>query len=365
MKRQARSSKESSYGYGPSAEATMARAQRASSHSLSRTNENNNTHPSSHPYSYSHSRIDVPDRFDYEEDEGIPVLQRLPSQERVPQSDFLGNADLILDDPLQRWKLIEADRDYVSDEGGNSRRHHTSRYDRPAAVGSVGVPRHSPHMYQQDDYGMQSSTFVPSYSRYGRDVAIVSPVFDDCGEQSYSSRNSLQRTANEWDELKPPPLSSNDHLYHHNHYQREEEESYHRRFSNDRSYGSRDYRASAAAPAVPTAKMMEISPGSFVRLRGAEETYQAVANDFYTPCQCMICTSTSPSKYYRKGDEEPLFCIQDADFFLCPNCKSICPLEEDASSKRSGGAGGVGLGFTLEMLIQIQEEIVSHRSAAH
>jgi hypothetical protein len=362
MKRQARSSKDSSC---VPAEAAVARAPRPA-YDHSRSDDYQHRPPQS--YSYSRSQMAVPDRFDYvEDDEVTPALQRLPSQERVPQSHFPASADAALDDPLQRWKMIEEGRDCAPGDGRNYRRHHANRYDtRATAVGASGVPRHSPLTYQPEEYGI-SSSFASSHPRYGQGVAIVSPVFDDYGEQSLSSRISSQRSTNEWDELKPPPFSANDHLYHHNHYQRGDEESYHQHSYADHSYGSRHYHARPPLPPKPTAKMMEISPGSFVRLRGADETYQAVANDFYTPCQCMICSSSSsPSQYHRPSDEEPLFCIQDADFFLCPNCKSICPLEDDVSNQRSGGAGGVGLGFTLEMLIQIQEEIVSHRAqAAH
>ena len=51
----------------------------------------------------------------------------------------------------------------------------------------------------------------------------------------------------------------------------------------------------AAPEKSPTSTMIEVSPGTHVRLRGAAETWEAVQADFYTPCQCLVCGSSSSS----------------------------------------------------------------------
>lgn len=89
--------------------------------------------------------------------------------------------------------------------------------------------------------------------------------------------------------------------------------------------------------------MIEVSPGEFLRLRGADETWKAIHNDFYVPGVCVMCDMT-------------LFCIQDAIFILCPECLIVSPLE---GVVYDGYDGGVGMGFTMENLAIWQEEIRS------
>jgi hypothetical protein len=88
-----------------------------------------------------------------------------------------------------------------------------------------------------------------------------------------------------------------------------------------------------------------VSPGEFVRLRGANETWQAIKNDFYMPCMCICCNLT-------------LFCIQDAICVICPACRIVSPLE---GVVYDGYDGGVGLGFTIEELSKWQQEITMER----
>jgi hypothetical protein len=85
--------------------------------------------------------------------------------------------------------------------------------------------------------------------------------------------------------------------------------------------------------------MIEIAPGEYARLRGADETWKAIKYDFFVPCVCTCCTLT-------------LFCIQDATYVLCPECRVVCPLENNC-----GDNGGVGLGFKIEDLVDWQKEI--------
>lgn len=100
---------------------------------------------------------------------------------------------------------------------------------------------------------------------------------------------------------------------------------------------------SAAGSGVPKCKMIEIAPGEFMRLRGAQETWKAIQDDFYLPCACICCELT-------------LFCIQDATYVLCPVCQVVNRLE-----KIDGYDGGVGLGFTMEELAEWQNDIVMNR----
>jgi hypothetical protein len=91
----------------------------------------------------------------------------------------------------------------------------------------------------------------------------------------------------------------------------------------------------------PSPMTIEISPGVYVRLRGANETWKAIENDFYMPAECICCEST-------------IFCIQNADFVLCPDCRVVSRME----CVSSRGMGGVGLGFKYEDLALWQDAIL-------
>ena len=92
---------------------------------------------------------------------------------------------------------------------------------------------------------------------------------------------------------------------------------------------------------------VEIAPGVHARLRGAEETWNAVQNDFYLPTQCFCCSLD-------------LCCIMDASFVLCPECKVVSPVPGCDSITGEGGSldGGVGLGFTFDDLQKWQTDII-------
>lgn len=96
-------------------------------------------------------------------------------------------------------------------------------------------------------------------------------------------------------------------------------------------------------------RRMEIAPGVLVRLRGADETWNAVCQDFFLPSECRCCSQT-------------IFCIQDADFILCPECKVVSPVDGKAYN---GSDGGVGLGFSAKDLAQWQDEIAGRRGASN
>jgi hypothetical protein len=93
-------------------------------------------------------------------------------------------------------------------------------------------------------------------------------------------------------------------------------------------------------PPRPSQSMIEISPGVHVRLRGADETWKAIEQDSYMPAECLCCETT-------------IFCIQNADYILCPDCRVVSRME--GSSSR--GMGGVGLGFKYDDLARWQGDI--------
>jgi hypothetical protein len=93
---------------------------------------------------------------------------------------------------------------------------------------------------------------------------------------------------------------------------------------------------------------IEISPGVHVRLRGASETWEAIENDYYMPAECICCEST-------------IFCIQNAVFVLCPDCRVVSRMEGVSSR----GMGGVGLGFKYEDLARWQDAILTEQLNRH
>jgi len=91
---------------------------------------------------------------------------------------------------------------------------------------------------------------------------------------------------------------------------------------------------------------IEVAPGEFLPLRGAAQC------DFYVPYNCAICNNIM------------IFCIEDADFVLCPLCRVMSPVEDADSCMpegQKGEEGGVGLGFPLDELAKWQDEISQAR----
>lgn len=121
-----------------------------------------------------------------------------------------------------------------------------------------------------------------------------------------------------------------------------------RRRDVQRSSGTTSAGPNPSRPAndVHDSLSIEISPGVMARLRGAQETYQAVKNDLYIPTTCQGC-------------QTDVCCIIDASYLLCPKCKSVCPIE---GGNPDIPGGGIGLGFTLEDLRIWQAEILDGRS---
>ena len=91
--------------------------------------------------------------------------------------------------------------------------------------------------------------------------------------------------------------------------------------------------------------IIEVAPGVLVVLRGSQETWEAIKDDFYMPCHCIGCDTS-------------LFVIQDAAYVLCPQCYSVVPLEGEFIDR---AVSGVGMGFVIEDLMQWQQEILRDR----
>ncbi|GAX27019.1 hypothetical protein FisN_9Lh334 [Fistulifera solaris] len=93
----------------------------------------------------------------------------------------------------------------------------------------------------------------------------------------------------------------------------------------------------SSAPRAKPDLQIEISPGIFARLRGSEETWNAIKCGNSTHTKCFSC-------------ELPLICISDAEFVICPACRVVSPIFSGSSGKtlmypNSAVSGGVGLGM--------------------
>ena len=92
---------------------------------------------------------------------------------------------------------------------------------------------------------------------------------------------------------------------------------------------------------------VEIGPGMWMKLRGADETWVAVQNGQYAPTMCLSC--------YKE-----LLVIQDAHCVLCPACRVVSPIliDEDPGFRDADVSNhGVGLGFTLDDLMRWQGQM--------
>jgi hypothetical protein len=91
--------------------------------------------------------------------------------------------------------------------------------------------------------------------------------------------------------------------------------------------------------------VIEVAPGVKLRLRGSQETWEAIARDYYVPGLCWGCSET-------------IFVIQDAAYVLCPACRTVSPMEGTFENPE---VSGVGLGFTFEELVMWQQQIADER----
>ncbi|KAL7561185.1 hypothetical protein ACA910_006828 [Epithemia clementina (nom. ined.)] len=130
------------------------------------------------------------------------------------------------------------------------------------------------------------------------------------------------------------------------------------------AYGSGGYHSSrllhqdpySPSPVTGEETMVELGPGLFARLRGANETWKCIEHDFHVPVVCYACSLE-------------LCCIQDASYVLCPKCRIVSPVEQPPADDNFAVHhmpancydGGVGLGFTFDDLFKWQAEIMRRR----
>ncbi|MEO0815325.1 MAG: hypothetical protein AAFY60_20870 [Myxococcota bacterium] len=94
-------------------------------------------------------------------------------------------------------------------------------------------------------------------------------------------------------------------------------------------------RGTTSAQTSATTTEIEIYPGVYERLRGSEETMAACRNGRVCKSKCFNC-------------DQELFCIDDADFVVCPDCAMVSPTHGLHSKKLARAtSGGVGLGIRL------------------
>ena len=90
-------------------------------------------------------------------------------------------------------------------------------------------------------------------------------------------------------------------------------------------------------------KTIEVAPGMHMRLRGAEETCEAVRTNRCVESTCLLCAGV-------------VLCIESADHVLCPQCKVVSPVKEKGTTLKVS-APSVGLGITLEQFSEIVSEM--------
>lgn len=109
------------------------------------------------------------------------------------------------------------------------------------------------------------------------------------------------------------------------------------------SRGSTTNRSRAADQGLEVA----IAPGVTAPLRGAQETTQAVRQDFITNVACWGC-------------QQEVYCIADCRWAVCPGCRTISPLEDNGLTSRR--QWGLGLGLTPQCLETMRYEELSRSS---
>lgn len=92
--------------------------------------------------------------------------------------------------------------------------------------------------------------------------------------------------------------------------------------------------------APPT--MVEISPGVHVPLRSADDTKECILRNDIMEAACFACPKA-------------LYCVQDASYVLCPDCRVVSPISHTDEDK----TGDVGMGFTSETLNEVYNESFS------
>jgi hypothetical protein len=104
--------------------------------------------------------------------------------------------------------------------------------------------------------------------------------------------------------------------------------------SDEQEVAREDLKKPPPAPQIE----IEVSPGYYLRIRGAAETHLAIQQGRVRPTVCSCCTSQ-------------LYCTMVAEYVICPTCREISPVDFKHNNSL-GQVGGVGLGLTPESLQQ-------------
>lgn len=86
---------------------------------------------------------------------------------------------------------------------------------------------------------------------------------------------------------------------------------------------------------------IEVSPGVSMPFRGSEETWEAIAMNRIVKTECLGCSIQ-------------LYCVEDAELVVCPDCQTMSPAHELGSGEdpNRDRRSGLGLGFKEEQLVQ-------------
>jgi hypothetical protein len=240
-------------------------------------------------------------------------------------------------DHMNNW--LPPDRPPVDYGRGCSRGRHAPSAAAPPSYNRD--PKEDSREFETDDSGLfvksdRRVDFVHHDSPVGPAVSVY--------PRGYDRGDGMDNPSPAFEDVYEEPTESS--------YEEEEYRScprtvFHSDFRGRAEFKSRDSSYSSKTHEAPTGpKMVEISPGLRVRLRGAAETRDCVARDFFTPSLCFACNLE-------------MFCIQDACFVLCPSCRVVNPVSEIDSNFSTGG---LGLGFTFEELSSIKRDLAQQSS---
>jgi hypothetical protein len=93
---------------------------------------------------------------------------------------------------------------------------------------------------------------------------------------------------------------------------------------------------------------LEIEPGVMSHLRGSKETWRAIQRGYTVDVVCFACMTA-------------LVCIADAEYVLCPDCRTVspaawgaedrkCPAKYQYAERPDQYVGGVGLGLRADQI---------------
>ncbi len=135
-------------------------------------------------------------------------------------------------------------------------------------------------------------------------------------------------------------------------------------FSSYSAYGTsmEDFNAKMKARAVPTPLssapaptssrlQIEVTHGVFMNVLGSAETCVAIQANYLAHTYCICCNLA-------------LYCIRDAGYVLCPDCRVVSPVEMGDDNLTNISAT-VGLGITSSDLAQWQSELNCDRQQSY